>query len=250
MRNKKAGLSGEDMLVRLTLLQIAAALITGTVFFAVYKLNAGLFSELRDGFIELMAEDKDVNELIPYHFMQEETTETTMPPEETSETTETESVFYGSGGEDTALPEETGTVNASANGLPQAVMPVNGTYSSAYGSRIHPIYGTPGFHGGTDIAAPEDTPILAALDGIVTECGTGEMSGNYVKLDNGGGIETLYCHCREINVQKGECVKKGDVIAFVGQTGLATGPHLHFELHLDGVKCDPMLLLESAVNVS
>lgn len=247
---KKTETVKEDMFVKLTVLQILFAVLIIVIFFCAYKLNAVFFGVLKEDYLTLMAEDKDIAEYIPYNFLKETTTEAPATEESTEETTETES-YEGAGGEDSDIPQETNAVDAAALSVfAGAVMPVNGTFTSGFGSRIHPVYGTEGFHSGTDIAAPEGTPILASLDGEVIACGAGEMSGNYVKLDNGGGIETLYCHCSSLNISKGDKVKAGDIIAFVGQTGLATGPHLHFELHINGTKSEPMLLLENAVSVS
>lgn len=250
---KKSETEKEDLFVKLTLLQIVFAVLIFGIFFCAYKLNAVFFGVLKEDYLTLMAEDKDIAEYIPYNFMHETTEErtteeTTASPEETTETKEE---YEGAGGEDSDTPDGTENVDVSVlSSFPEVVMPVNGSFTSGFGPRVHPVYSTEGFHSGTDIAAPEGTPILAALDGEVVACGTGEMSGNYIKLDNGNGIETLYCHCSSLNAEKGDLVKAGDVIAFVGQTGLATGPHLHFELHIRGVKCEPMLLLENAVNVS
>ena len=130
------------------------------------------------------------------------------------------------------------------------VLPVNGRETSGFGARIHPVYGTEGFHSGKDIAAPEGTPVHAAMDGTVIAVGRGSLSGNYVKLSHENGVQTLYCHLRASNVEKGVYVRRGDVIGFVGQTGLATGPHLHFEVMIDGVKRDPDFLLQGAAVVS
>ncbi len=270
MRKNKtaAAASREDVFVRLTLIQLAAAAILGGLFFGACKLNGDLFAELKNGYNALMAEDKDLNELIPYNYLRETTavfesgSETEEPAEDAAAGSDEDSTSRlrspevisppaenGAGGADE--PEDGGTpVSAEAPEGLSAVMPVNGTYTSYFGNRIHPVYGTQGFHSGIDIAAPEGSPVYAALDGEVTDCGVGEMSGNYIKLDNGGGVETLYCHLSEVTAQKGQSVRRGDIIALVGQTGLATGPHLHFELHLDGVKCDPAGLLENAVVVS
>lgn len=126
------------------------------------------------------------------------------------------------------------------------VLPVSGSMTSGYGERIHPIYGDTRFHSGVDLSAEEGTPVLAVLDGEVVGVGVGEQSGNYVKLRHAGNRETLYCHLSAVNVKTGETVRKGDVVGFVGHTGFATGPHLHFELHVDGEKTDPTAFLEVA----
>ena len=108
------------------------------------------------------------------------------------------------------------------------------TITSGFGERIDPITGEHDFHTGTDIAAPEGTPILAAADGTITVAnGTDPWGGGYgyyIKIDHGNSIETLYAHCSAIFVTPGQTVRQGEVIGFVGSTGRATGSHLHFEL--------------------
>ncbi|MBQ6119218.1 MAG: M23 family metallopeptidase, partial [Clostridia bacterium] len=131
----------------------------------------------------------------------------------------------------------------------EPLMPVNGSVTSDYGYRIHPINGGESFHSGRDIAADEGTDIRAVYDGTVVAVGVGELSGNYVKIDHGDELEALYCHCSAVYVNDGDLIRKGDIIAAVGQTGAATGPHLHFELHRNGEVTDPAELLDQAVNV-
>lgn len=118
------------------------------------------------------------------------------------------------------------------------VMPTEGTLTSDFGSRLSPTTGQPGFHYGLDIAADEGTPILAFADGTVREVGESSY-GNYLILDHADGFATLYAHCSSISVQVGDVVSCGDPIAAVGQTGDATGPHLHLELWKDGMALDP-----------
>lgn len=120
-----------------------------------------------------------------------------------------------------------------ADGRLQWPLPVAGTITSPQGYRTDPITGETSYHSGTDIAVPEGTPILAAADGTVIIANAldswGGSYGYYVKLDHGSGLTTLYAHCSSICVTAGQQVKAGEVIAYVGQTGRATGPHLHFE---------------------
>lgn len=122
-----------------------------------------------------------------------------------------------------------------ADGALQWPLPVAGTITSPQGYRTDPITGETSYHSGTDIAVPEGTPILAAADGTVTIANAldswGGSYGYYVKLDHGSGLTTLYAHCSSICVTMGQQVKAGEVIAYVGHTGRATGPHLHFEVY-------------------
>lgn len=121
-----------------------------------------------------------------------------------------------------------------ADGALQWPLPVAGTITSPQGYRTDPLTGKTSYHSGTDIAVPEGTPILAAADGTVTVANAldswGGSYGYYVKIDHGGGLTTLYAHCSRICVTVGQEVKAGQVIAYVGHTGRATGAHLHFEM--------------------
>lgn len=111
--------------------------------------------------------------------------------------------------------------------------------SSGFGVRHDPINGTKRFHAGIDVAAQEGSPILAAAPGIVRRVGHRGGYGNAVEIDNGNGISTLYGHASALAVKEGDSVKAGEPVAFVGQTGRATGPHLHFEVRKDGKPIDP-----------
>lgn len=142
---------------------------------------------------------------------------------------------FSAGGGEVMTP---GSDASLADGRLQWPLPVAGTVTSPQGYRTDPITGEVSYHSGTDIAVPEGTPILAAADGTVTVANAldswGGSYGYHVKLDHGGGLTTLYAHCSSICVTVGQQVTAGQVIAYVGHTGRATGPHLHFEV--DGGK--------------
>ena len=111
------------------------------------------------------------------------------------------------------------------------------------------VPGCPGrhFHSGIDLAKPAGTPVLAAAGGLVTVARFDPNGyGNYLVLDAGHGLTTLYAHLQEFDVQLGEPVFKGYPIARVGSTGMSTGPHLHFEVRTDGRRVDPELFLPAA----
>jgi murein DD-endopeptidase MepM/ murein hydrolase activator NlpD len=114
--------------------------------------------------------------------------------------------------------------------------------TSSFGMRRHPILGFSRMHQGVDFAAREGAPVLAAADGIVTDAGPAGGYGNLIRVRHAGGWATGYAHLSGYapGVAMGARVMRGEVIGFVGHTGLATGPHLHFEVSLDGVKLDPM----------
>ncbi len=113
------------------------------------------------------------------------------------------------------------------------------TNSSAYGWRIHPIYGTRKFHAGEDIPAGYGAEILAAASGRVVTAGWVSGYGNYTVIDHGGGLMTAYGHQSSFAVSVGQTVTQGQVIGYVGSTGNSTGPHLHFEVYVNGATVDP-----------
>jgi murein DD-endopeptidase MepM/ murein hydrolase activator NlpD len=111
---------------------------------------------------------------------------------------------------------------------------------STYGWRVHPILGVRKLHEGIDIWAPANTPIHAAAAGTIVWAGPRNGYGNAVVIDHGSGVATLYAHQSSIAVSVGQSVGRGDVIGYVGQTGLAAGPHLHFEVRVGGKTYDPL----------
>jgi murein DD-endopeptidase MepM/ murein hydrolase activator NlpD len=119
------------------------------------------------------------------------------------------------------------------------VAPVPGAVSSRFGMRRHPILGIRRMHAGLDFRAGHGTPIYAATDGRVQFAGRNGGYGNYVKLSHAGGLGTGYAHMSRIAVRSGAQVRRGQVIGYVGSTGLSTGPHLHYEMYRGGAKIDP-----------
>lgn len=111
--------------------------------------------------------------------------------------------------------------------------------SDDYGNRIHPILGVEQFHNGVDMAAPGGTAILAAYDGDVVAAAQSGTMGNYIMIDHGSGLYTIYMHCSALYVSKGQSVTKGQNIAAVGATGRATGNHLHFSVRVNGSYVNP-----------
>jgi len=120
--------------------------------------------------------------------------------------------------------------------------PTPGYYriTSPYGMRVHPIYGYSKMHTGVDIGVAMNQNIVAANDGVVQYAGWYGAYGNIVIVDHGGGISTLSAHNTRVLVSKGQKVTKGQVISKSGTTGLSTGPHLHFEVRLNGNHTNPL----------
>ena len=118
---------------------------------------------------------------------------------------------------------------------------VSSYITSPYGTRVHPVTKTVKTHTGIDIGASHGTNIYAAASGTVLVSGWNSGGyGNYVVIDHGGGVTTLYAHCSALLVSSGQSVTKGQVIAKIGSTGISTGPHLHFEVLKNGSHTNPM----------
>lgn len=120
--------------------------------------------------------------------------------------------------------------------------------ASGFGFRIHPIYGIPKMHKGLDFTAPQGTPIYATGDGTVKEAEFGNGNGNHVIINHGYGYETIYMHMVRINTSPGQKVKRGEVIGWVGSTGASTGPHCHYEVHINGTPVDPVYFFYNDLN--
>lgn len=125
-------------------------------------------------------------------------------------------------------------------GATPSIVPTNGYLTSAFSrSRWHPILNRPRAHEGVDITAPRGTPIVAAANGRVTRVGYDGDYGNMVEIDHGYGVTTRYAHASKTLVERGQAVKRGQRIALVGETGLAVGPHLHYEVLVNGRPTNP-----------
>ena len=122
-------------------------------------------------------------------------------------------------------------------------MPVDGQLTSDFGYRIHPIYGTNLLHGGIDIGVESGTPVKAALPGVVKDTGYNSSAGNFVTLSHSEKVDTKYAHLSKVAVAKDETVSQGQTIALSGNTGVSTGPHLHFEIRIGGVRINPLWIL-------
>ena len=142
-----------------------------------------------------------------------------------------------------AVAQSSGGQGASDNwvqGTGQLGWPVSGEITSPYGYRVHPIWGTTIYHSGIDIGVDEGTPVHAADGGVVVWSGWMGGYGYAVVIDHGNGLSTLYGHNSELAVDEGQSVAKGQVISYAGSTGNSTGPHVHFEVRVNGDPVDPM----------
>jgi murein DD-endopeptidase MepM/ murein hydrolase activator NlpD len=134
-----------------------------------------------------------------------------------------------------SLSERQSLINATPN-----IKPARGWLTSRFGYRVSPFSGKATMHAGLDIAAAPGSPIYAPADGVVSFAGYDEGYGKLVSVDHGYGVTTRFGHTSQIYVQVGQKVSKWDVIAAVGNTGRSTGPHLHYEVRINGTPVDPI----------
>ncbi|NTV01686.1 MAG: M23 family metallopeptidase [Chlorobiaceae bacterium] len=120
-----------------------------------------------------------------------------------------------------------------------SIKPIAGIVSSEFGLRMHPIHKRMIFHAGTDFSAPEGTKVMATADGTVAFSGFDSGYGKKVIVDHGNGYQTIYAHLSKALIRQGQHVRRGDTIAFSGNTGLSTGPHLHYEVRKDNSVVNP-----------
>ncbi|MBU2586815.1 MAG: M23 family metallopeptidase [Alphaproteobacteria bacterium] len=120
-------------------------------------------------------------------------------------------------------------------------MPLEGAQlTSNYGMRTHPVLGGRRNHTGIDLAAPTGTPIYATADGVIGRADWYSSYGLYISINHGASMETRYAHLSRLAVAAGDNIKKGDLIGYVGSTGRSTGPHLHYEVRVDGLAVNPI----------
>lgn len=120
-------------------------------------------------------------------------------------------------------------------------MPLEGAQlTSSYGMRTHPVLGGRRKHTGIDLAAPTGTPVYATADGVIGRADWYSSYGLYISINHGAAMETRYAHLSRLAVAAGDNVKKGDLIGYVGSTGRSTGPHLHYEVRVEGLAVNPI----------
>lgn len=134
----------------------------------------------------------------------------------------------------------TSPVSTSTIAIPSIMPLAAAKLTSDYGMRTHPVIGGRRNHKGVDLAAPTGTPVFATADGIVSRADHYNSYGLYISLQHGAALETRYAHLSRLAVAAGQRVNKGEIIGYVGSTGRSTGPHLHYEIRMDGVAVNPI----------
>lgn len=272
--SKKKERTKTDYLIRLLLLQSVLCALAVAAVFAVSKISPSAFEKMKEDYAAIMQKDMSVSEMArqiknaaSYVFESVEVSRVNVenvsvasePKKEklslesfnvvSDETGETvavgEMVQSGSGGEDLQGKEAAkGTSFAPYFVSVDPVLPVkNAKITSRFGYRTNPISGNYGFHTGLDLAASEGTPVSAVFYGKVAEIGTSDVGGNYVLMEHSETLQTYYCHLSEIYVEQGAVIRHGETVGLVGSTGWSTGPHLHFEVRINGIRVDPEPLL-------
>lgn len=263
MKEKK-----KEYLIKALLLQSA---VCGILFFALWGLkssNSEIFMMIEEAFSEKLEKNLTVDEAeaVFSGIVEKNTVKKEEATNEIGEAvTEAETVFVpfeepslnaeiiATGGNDVKISSDTeipDNVCVSDYKLNQKmVLPViNGNTTSEFGVRTHPITNDLRFHAGIDIAADMGESIYSAFDGEVIVADYDQWNGNFIKIMHDNNIMTVYCHCEKLNVEKGQKIRAGEVIATVGSTGSSTGPHLHFELRINNVSYNPQIALGDAVN--
>lgn len=261
--------SKTDYLIRLMLLQcLICALIVSGVFIA-SKISPSTFQRIKEDYSKIMLKNMtagefadDIKNAAASIFSQmdvlsassdeiEMTEKYTVQSyevigDETGETVAVgEIVPQGSGGEDIQAREAAkGTSFAPYYVSTEPVMPVeNARITSKFGYRTNPVSGKYGFHTGLDLAADEGTPVAASFYGKIKETGSSDVWGNYILMEHSEDFSTYYCHLSEIYVKEGAVIRQGETIGLVGSTGWSTGPHLHFEVRINGIRVNPESML-------
>ena len=230
-----------DCLLRLFAVQLSAILLVACAVAAVSKISPSAHlqaAEKEQGKIILSAADFEVVTasltVDSADFLQYGTEETVAV-----------GVITGTGGEDIESEQAVeGTTFASYTVSAPVTLPVeNARLTSPFGYRTNPVSGNYGFHTGIDLAVAENTPVAAAYGGVVTDSGESDVWGKYVLVEHSDGFETYYCHLNDIYAPEGTVLRSGETLGVVGSTGWSTGPHLHFEVRIDGVRVDPEPLI-------
>ena len=256
-KNKK------DYLIKTLLLQFLVCAVLLGVLFAFKSTNSKIFKDIEQTFSKKLEENLSIDKAKSV-FANLTETDKNNTNETVKDVPEEESVFIpfeepslsaeiiASGGRDIKvtsndeIPENVSVNDYKLN--QKMILPLKGKITSNFGVRTHPISGDLRFHAGIDIAAEKGANIYSAFDGEIVEADYDNWNGNFIKIKHDNGIMTVYCHCEKLNVNKGQKIRAGEVIATVGSTGSSTGPHLHFELRIDNISYNPQKALKEAKN--
>ncbi len=254
----------KDYLSYTLLFQFAVCIIFFGVLYGLGKINSDIYISVKDEYYSNLQENFDfLSDLKTSEKNDEESTKVKSDVKENKEKnitkkyekstkTSLSAEIKGAGGQDysiASISEIPTNVSVNSYSLNQKmVTPVIGDITSEFGVRNHPISNELRFHSGIDIAADTGTPIYAAFSGTIAEVKFDEWNGNYLKIKHDGNISTVYCHCQKLIVEKGQKIKAGEVVGYVGSTGSSTGPHLHFEFRIDNISYDPQNALNEAVS--
>ncbi|MBR5203462.1 MAG: M23 family metallopeptidase [Clostridia bacterium] len=216
-------------MTKIILIQLISSLLITGVMFLICRSDSNLSKNIKSFYGEVCKTDIAVSEI--FNSFKNVVQETFSPNVEES-TGETEFTT----GEKADFSPVFLTVNF--------INPIKeGNITSKFGYRVSPITNQYSLHKGLDIAAPQNTKIYAAYEGVVIKSEYTEINGNYIVIKHSDSLKTTYNHCNKLFVKEGEKVGVGEVIALVGETGYATGNHLHFEVLLNGEYINPLYVL-------
>lgn len=232
--DKKSGAVNTVMLVQTVVCIIAVVFV-----FLLGRLSPKTFDFIKEEYNRIMSVDMDADEMAASAKSVIDKASVPSDKEEKNEKSDSKNVETSNGKSD----NETVAVMSLFKSDEKITVPVHGEITSEYGNRVNPVSGEYLMHSGVDIAADQGSEIRAAYSGIVSEVGKNSVGGNYISLIHKDGSETLYCHCSKIIAKKGDVIRAGETIALVGSTGRSTGPHLHFEICVNGETVDPLIYL-------
>ncbi|MEG1846175.1 MAG: M23 family metallopeptidase [Oscillospiraceae bacterium] len=229
-----------DFLLKVISVQMILCIFFAVSAFIISKIDATKFLELKELYTSMCEKDMTPEEIKSVF---KTVTDFIILPATEQNQEPVEDELDGQGGEDLKLPIEKTSFSPIMITY-KFTKPLDGKITSKFGYRINPVTNKYGFHTGMDIAAKQGTNIASAYDGTIKKVGFSAGRGNYVIIEHAKAVETVYCHCSEILASEGAVIRSGETIAKVGTTGESTGPHLHFEIHINGVICNPMWLYE------
>lgn len=252
MENKKSKNKESDYFLRITVVQLLVCGFMVLLIFGVCRLSPDGGASIKAKYNEIMLTDisfsqvwgsvKEVAEYVMKPVEVKKVQENLLPSEESATTPQTESVIE----QEVTAPSKAETKDNVAAVMSffgdtgEITPPAHGRITSYFGEREDPISGEDGIHNAIDIALDEGTCVSAAWDGVVSKTGYDSTSGKYVWLVHKNGNETFYCHLSEVLVSDGVVIRAGETIAFSGNTGYSTGPHLHFAVKENGEYTDPL----------